>query len=332
MINISKEFLNKFSKTELNLNNLKRYIKFINAIQIENRTIKIRFKQDYHHILPKSIFPEFKKNKENLIILNHREHFIAHLILTRIFNNQCKPLLFAFNTMNNTRNLKRKKSNNRLYAKERFEVKKRISENSIKFWKESDPEVILKHNKKHSETLRSRSKEKIASQTKRMLETIAKRDPEKTRDIRRRIGIGSKKNWDDLKKNSPELYRERCEKRRENAKRDWENSSEEKKLLRNKKNSESQKNLSILTCPYCGFKSRSRGNMKRYHMENCLKNPNLTKEQLEEIERKRMEYRKKNSEGQVYPEEKTCPYCGFKSKNKAILRKQHFDNCKLKGN
>lgn len=36
-----------------------------------------------HHLLPKSIFPEFIKTKENIVCLTAREHFVAHLLLTK---------------------------------------------------------------------------------------------------------------------------------------------------------------------------------------------------------------------------------------------------------
>ena len=38
-----------------------------------------------HHILPKSIFPEYKTCKWNLVKLSARQHFIAHILLVKIF-------------------------------------------------------------------------------------------------------------------------------------------------------------------------------------------------------------------------------------------------------
>lgn len=32
---------------------------------------------------------------------------------------------------------------------------------------------------------------------------------------------------------------------------------------------EANKNLPILTCPHCGLESKNRGNMNRYHFDNC---------------------------------------------------------------
>ena len=38
-----------------------------------------------HHILPKSIFPNWKKKESNLVLLTAREHFFCHQLLTKIY-------------------------------------------------------------------------------------------------------------------------------------------------------------------------------------------------------------------------------------------------------
>ena len=38
-----------------------------------------------HHILPKSLFPLWTKNKRNLVLLTAREHFFCHQLLTKIY-------------------------------------------------------------------------------------------------------------------------------------------------------------------------------------------------------------------------------------------------------
>lgn len=40
---------------------------------------------EFHHILPKSLFPNWEKRRGNLVPLTIREHFICHLFLTKIF-------------------------------------------------------------------------------------------------------------------------------------------------------------------------------------------------------------------------------------------------------
>lgn len=79
---------------------------------------------------------------------------------------------------------------------------------------------------------------------------------------------------------------------------------------------ESQSKRPLLTCPYCGLQSKSDANMKRYHFENCLQNPNID---LNKVTKNRK--RKSNNI--------SCPYC---NKNGAVnlMKRYHFDNCKYK--
>ena len=45
---------------------------------------------EYHHSLPKSIFSEYAKDKSFIVRLTAREHFVAHLMLNRMFSNISK--------------------------------------------------------------------------------------------------------------------------------------------------------------------------------------------------------------------------------------------------
>ncbi len=40
-----------------------------------------------HHILPKSLFPKFAKDKQNLVKLTYREHYLAHHLLYRYYKS-----------------------------------------------------------------------------------------------------------------------------------------------------------------------------------------------------------------------------------------------------
>lgn len=49
---------------------------------------RIKSSEEYfeeHHIFPRSLFPEYKKNKHNLVLLTAREHYIAHKLLCKIW-------------------------------------------------------------------------------------------------------------------------------------------------------------------------------------------------------------------------------------------------------
>ena len=43
-----------------------------------------------HHIKPKSLFPELKNDKTNLVLLTQREHYLAHLLLIRFTKGDAK--------------------------------------------------------------------------------------------------------------------------------------------------------------------------------------------------------------------------------------------------
>ena len=48
---------------------------------------------EFHHILPKSLFPLWTKRKSNIVALTAREHFFCHQLLTKIYPG--KPMFFA---------------------------------------------------------------------------------------------------------------------------------------------------------------------------------------------------------------------------------------------
>jgi hypothetical protein len=78
-----------------------------------------------HHILPKSLYPEYSKNKDNLVKLTAREHFLCHWLLTKIVNDP--KTIYAFQMMipNKTTNRYRPKSST-VYEN----LKKKFSKNN----------------------------------------------------------------------------------------------------------------------------------------------------------------------------------------------------------
>ena len=78
-------------KNELHWN---RYIKFILAVLKTAPKTRVRKGLYLHHIIPACFLPkEFRKDKENLIYLTARQHYIAHLILWKAFGG---PMAKAF--------------------------------------------------------------------------------------------------------------------------------------------------------------------------------------------------------------------------------------------
>lgn len=97
---------------------------------------KVRILEGYkekHHILPKCLGG--KDNKENLVELTAREHFIAHQLLHKIYPEH-KGLIFAVFSMNNFGKVE--------YSRNYEWIKKRLSESrTIHFDKEQLQEDIL---------------------------------------------------------------------------------------------------------------------------------------------------------------------------------------------
>lgn len=78
-----------------------------------------------------------------------------------------------------------------------------------------------------------------------------------------------------------------------------------------------------ISCEHCGkVCSPSRHNL--YHGDNCLQNPNLTPERLDELTKMRSEIG--NNGNKRAKEIVTCPHCG-KSGGNGAMRRKHFDNC-----
>lgn len=75
-----------------------------------------------HHIFPNSLFPELKMDKENLVKVPLRLHFILHYLLYKF--TKTKEMTFAFNQM------RRISKNSRLYANARIEISRIISESN----------------------------------------------------------------------------------------------------------------------------------------------------------------------------------------------------------
>lgn len=58
---------------------------------------RIKSSEEYfeeHHIFPRSLFPEYKRNKHNLVLLTAREHYIAHKLLCKIWPSRAMYAAF----------------------------------------------------------------------------------------------------------------------------------------------------------------------------------------------------------------------------------------------
>lgn len=100
----------------------------INTKQYSKKKTGNRGKLENHHILPRSIFPEYEKENWNIKCVPSRLHCILHFCLYKsIKHNSC---IYAFNQMRNRVVNQHQQFNFKLYAQVREEFAKIISENN----------------------------------------------------------------------------------------------------------------------------------------------------------------------------------------------------------
>lgn len=117
------------------MNYLKIYNQIIERSKNENRQKEKDSYYEEHHILPKC--KGGLDNKDNLILLTAREHFVCHWLLHLIYKDDYKIFL-AFHMMCNVKsnNQNRYIPSSRIIEYSKIERSKRMSgDNNIKYWK-----------------------------------------------------------------------------------------------------------------------------------------------------------------------------------------------------
>ena len=103
----SKSLVNSIIGINSVIDSCKKYIEIISYAQQECE-LGLRKKgngnyYECHHILPRSIFPKFKRCKFNLVLLTATEHYECHKLLVNIFpGNSMRFALHAFWTRPNS--------------------------------------------------------------------------------------------------------------------------------------------------------------------------------------------------------------------------------------
>lgn len=128
-----------------------------------------------HHIIPKSLGGSNKK--DNLVVFTLKEHFIAHYLLTKIYNGNYK-MLRAFNLM--CKNNPNRSANE--YKILRDNMSKVLSEQVLKFYEREDSrKIISEASKENWKRPEYREKQK---------EILSKRN---TEEFRKKLSIVQKK-------------------------------------------------------------------------------------------------------------------------------------------
>jgi hypothetical protein len=105
------------------------YVKTLNRVKLPKNNVNYVYYEE-HHILPRSIFPEYKNLLGNKILLTAREHFLAHYLLTKIYNNGLNyyKMAYAFHFISSLNN---RIMSSRNYEKIRLALKDAIRYNSM---------------------------------------------------------------------------------------------------------------------------------------------------------------------------------------------------------
>jgi hypothetical protein len=95
-----------------------------------------------HHILPKCLFPEYKNSSWNIVKLSARQHFIAHILLYKMFkkNTEGYGKMLTASLRMKTHNTNNRYVNSRLYEQVKVKFGKYISENRC--WSEEHKQRI----------------------------------------------------------------------------------------------------------------------------------------------------------------------------------------------
>lgn len=151
------------------MNYEKIYYDFCSSRQQMNREKNKGTYFEEHHIKPKSLFPELKNDKTNLVLLTPREHYLAHLLLIKFTEGDAKfRMICAFCRFCHSKNAEKFK-NGKEYEKYRLLWHKELGERM------KGHHVSEKAKEKMVQTRIERGNYKQSAESREKLKEIAKR-------------------------------------------------------------------------------------------------------------------------------------------------------------
>jgi hypothetical protein len=281
---------NKYSKCYLNI-----------ITKARKRIAKNKEYVEIHHILPKSIYPEYKNLKKhpwNGVELSAREHFICHWLLTKIFTEKrkIKQMHKAFAGLSMSNDVQKRN----LTSKQYEIIRKSISE-------AQKGKIPWNKNKK----IGSPSDESNLKRSESMKQHWSEHaHPRK-----------GKPSWLAGRAGTNPYTKERC--------------NQQKELMRKlfQENPDRAANMSAETF-YFLFKEEPLQihNLKKYCRDNKLNYTLMLAAINKNIEYEG--YCRNNSKYSIKipfstrEDKLQCPHCGHKGKKIAAMKRWHFNNCK----
>jgi hypothetical protein len=270
-----------------------KYTSWYNNIVNNAKQRELTGYYEIHHIIPKSLGGS--NLKENLVKLTAKEHFICHLLLTKMYNGADKNKMihaaWAMTTLENT-NQQRYKINSKTYESLRIKYatlksKSLKGKSGRKLTKEAKEKISKAHLGKKRGPMSEESKKKLSASLKgknlgkvrteeqkraisqRLLGRTGVKHSEETKEKIRKANIGRKKEpvSDDTKKKMSLAHKGK-------PKSDEQKMKQSLKLKGRVPTKIERENYlkalesSKTTCEFCN-KTVSKGNYIRWHGINC---------------------------------------------------------------
>ena len=221
------------------MNHLKIYNFLIKKVNSQNRKKLNKLNEKYiyyerHHILP--ICLNGNNEKENLVLLTAKEHYVAHKLLTYIYPNNRK-MVVAFYMMSHFKKYKKYASSRDVeYAKLlklntpiSKETRKKIS-NSLKGKVANNKGVAMSPEQKKKISAANRNKKRSEKTKKQISETLKKRMSD---ERRKEISEKLKGNNNHLGHKHSDKTKQKIREKRKNQimKKGWKHSKETKEKI-----------------------------------------------------------------------------------------------------
>lgn len=222
---------------------------YYNIIANANNRIVVDQYIEKHHILPKSLGGS--NNNSNLVKLTGREHFICHVLLTKMTSglDKKKMLHAVWCFIRSSKNQQRIKISSRQYEKIRKELSQTLSE-TRKGMNAGRPVSVETRNKL---SLASKGKPKTDITREKMKLAWTKRDRNVRLETRNKLSTSGTEFWLD-----PDNRQQQSQKRKKYLTHNPDILAQQVNNL----------NASKYTCEYCG-KETNKGNYLRWHSANC---------------------------------------------------------------
>ena len=286
---------------------------------IENRKTNPLPKDVYsekHHIIPKCMGGN--NDKENLIKISGREHFILHWLLTKMVDGHYRyKMLEAFSIFSNNKNRNIRFTSRQIESMRKANAAASSERNkgnaSWKFRKVDSVETrkLKSQSSSKSRWVNNGIEESFVQSHVEMVESkswsygriksdkIKKPRPPTSEETKRKLSITSKKALTGVKKS-----KEHCE------------------AL-----SKSQKNQEKIKCEFCNGIFGKR-NFKASHGPHCKHNPNRSQISIDRSIVKSIKHKERWKNNSL--PEQTCPHCQYQSNSLGNMKRWHFDKCKMK--